>query len=168
MVQAAASLLHDGGIEAVSTRAVAAAAGVQPPAIYRQFGDKDGLLDAVARFVMERYMIQKRVAGSQRPKIPCSHCAPCGICTLNSGSTSPTCYVLVFGQARPGRVLSSTTDAVGLLAKVIARLGEEGRLKMSVERATTYFRSTGTGFILTQIGFPAVRARPGTVVDHLR
>ena len=45
---AAADLLQSGGIDAVSTRAVAAAAGVQPPTIYRQFGDKDGLLDAVA------------------------------------------------------------------------------------------------------------------------
>ena len=33
-------------MDAVSTRAVAAAAGVQPPTIYRQFGDKEGLLDA--------------------------------------------------------------------------------------------------------------------------
>ncbi|WP_338419811.1 TetR family transcriptional regulator [Streptomyces klenkii] len=32
----------------MTTRAVAAAAGVQAPAIYRLFGDKDGLLEAVA------------------------------------------------------------------------------------------------------------------------
>ncbi len=55
MVRAAADLLKSGGIDAVSTRAVAAAAGVQPPAIYRQFGDKDGLLDATARFVLGGY-----------------------------------------------------------------------------------------------------------------
>ena len=159
MVRAAASLLHDGGIDAVSTRAVAAAAGVQPPAIYRQFGDKDGLLDAVARFVMERYMIQKRVVVASTED-PVSALRTMWDLHVEFGLNEPACYVLVFGQARTGRVLSATTDAVALLASVIARLGEEGRLKMSVERATTYFRSTGTGFILTQIGFPASERDP--------
>jgi AcrR family transcriptional regulator len=36
------------GRRAVTTRAVAAGAGVQAPTIYRLFGDKDGLLDALA------------------------------------------------------------------------------------------------------------------------
>ena len=48
IVEAAAQLLATGGREAVSTRAVSAAAGVQAPTIYRLFGDKQGLLDAVA------------------------------------------------------------------------------------------------------------------------
>jgi len=49
IVRAAAELLTKGGLDAVSTRAVSAAAGVQPPAIYRRFGDMQGLLDAAAR-----------------------------------------------------------------------------------------------------------------------
>ena len=47
IIEAAADLLAHEGREALTTRAVAAAAGVQPPTIYRLFGDKDGLLDAV-------------------------------------------------------------------------------------------------------------------------
>jgi AcrR family transcriptional regulator len=61
MLRMAAELLQIGGIEAASTRAVAAAADVQPPTIYRQFGDKDGLLDEVARLVLQRYIHQKRL-----------------------------------------------------------------------------------------------------------
>lgn len=153
MVRAAADLLHDGGIEAVSTRAVAAAAGVQPPAIYRQFGDKEGLLDAAARFVLESYMKQKRlIAGSSDD--PATELRTLWDLHVQFGINEPNCYVLVFGQALPGRVLSTTTEAVALLASVIARLGEQGRLKMSVDRATNYFRSTGTGFILTQLATP--------------
>lgn len=38
-----------------------------------------------------------------------------------------------------------------LLTDVIGRLGDEGRLRMSVERATSYFRSCGAGYILIQI-----------------
>ncbi len=42
ILQAAARLLAEGGREAVSTRAVSSAAGVQAPTIYRQFGDMQG------------------------------------------------------------------------------------------------------------------------------
>jgi AcrR family transcriptional regulator len=45
-----------GGPDAVSTWAVSAAAGVQPPVIYRLFGDKNGLLDAVASYGFESYL----------------------------------------------------------------------------------------------------------------
>ena len=48
VIEAAIDLLARGGRDAVTTRAVAVAAGLQPPAIYRLFGDKDGLLEAVA------------------------------------------------------------------------------------------------------------------------
>jgi AcrR family transcriptional regulator len=49
IVRAATKLLATGGRHAVTTRAVSAAAGVQPPTIYRHFGDMQGLLGMVAR-----------------------------------------------------------------------------------------------------------------------
>src|SRR5438132_3799934 len=49
IVRAATGLLASGGRNAVTTRAVSAAAGVQPPTIYRHFGDMQGLLGVVAR-----------------------------------------------------------------------------------------------------------------------
>jgi AcrR family transcriptional regulator len=159
IVRAAAALLQSGGIDAMSTRAVAAAAGVQPPAIYRQFGDKDGLLDAVTQFVFQGYMTKKRslVGASGDPAIELRRLWDLHV---DFGLEQPTCYALVFGQARPGRVFTITIEAVAMLASVIARLGEEGRLRMSVERATSYIRSTGTGFILTQIGTPEPERDP--------
>lgn len=60
MIHAAAELLRTGGVEALSTRAVAAAGGVRPPAIYRQFGNKQGLLGAVSSCVFDEYLRQKR------------------------------------------------------------------------------------------------------------
>src|ERR1700759_3520046 len=59
IIEAAASLLREGGPAAVTTRGVAEAAGLQAPAIYRLFGDKDGLLDAVAEHVMATYVAAK-------------------------------------------------------------------------------------------------------------
>jgi AcrR family transcriptional regulator len=38
----------------------AAAADVQPPTIYRQIGDKEDLLDAVAHYVLQEYTATKR------------------------------------------------------------------------------------------------------------
>jgi len=48
IVDCAARLLRERGAGGVTTRAVAQAAGMQAPTIYRFFEDKDALLDAVA------------------------------------------------------------------------------------------------------------------------
>src|SRR6476661_7917060 len=64
IVGAAARLLRDEGAQAVTTRAVALAAGVQAPTIYRLFGDKDGLIDAVAEDVMATYVADKAEAAA--------------------------------------------------------------------------------------------------------
>jgi AcrR family transcriptional regulator len=159
MLRAAADLLQAGGIEAVSTRAVAAAAGVQPPTIYRLFGDKDGLLDAVAGYLLERYIEEKRqlIEASQDPVTDLRRLWDLHV---DFGVTHPDGYVLAYGQMRPGRVVPAAEETFRLLRNVIARLGDRGTLRMSVERATVYFRSTGTGFILTQIGLPAHERDP--------
>jgi AcrR family transcriptional regulator len=153
ILRAAADLLRTGGIDAVSTRAVATAAGVQPPTIYRQFGDKDGLLDAVAGYLLRTYIEQKRelIAASGDPVADLRRLWDVHV---DFGLTHPDGYVLAYGQMRPGRWPPAAQETFELLGQVIARLGEQGRLRMSVERATVYFRSTGTGYILTQIGLP--------------
>src|SRR5580704_7541648 len=59
LVEVAAELLASGGPDAVTTRSVALAAGVQAPAIYRLFGDKNGLLDAVVQHGFASYLARK-------------------------------------------------------------------------------------------------------------
>src|ERR1700683_4156921 len=59
IVDVAARLLREQGPAAVTTRGVAEAAGGQAPTIYRLFGDKDGLLDAVAEHVMATFVSAK-------------------------------------------------------------------------------------------------------------
>src|SRR5882757_9359572 len=61
VIEAAADLLAREGRDAVTTRAVAVAAGLQPPAIYRLFGDKDGLLEAVAEHGFAAFLATKHV-----------------------------------------------------------------------------------------------------------
>src|SRR4051812_44010685 len=62
IVDAAARILREEGAAAVTTRGVAQAAGVQAPTIYRLFGDKDGLMDAVAEHVMATYVAAKQAS----------------------------------------------------------------------------------------------------------
>src|SRR5258705_4850222 len=59
IVECAAQLLREQGASAVTTRAVAQAAGMQAPTIYRFFEDKDALLDAVAEHVFADYVTGK-------------------------------------------------------------------------------------------------------------
>ena len=56
IVEAAARLLRERGAAALTTRAVAQAAGMQAPTIYRFFADKEALLDAVAEHVFTTYV----------------------------------------------------------------------------------------------------------------
>ncbi|MGH3177698.1 MAG: TetR/AcrR family transcriptional regulator, partial [Streptosporangiaceae bacterium] len=64
LVEVAAELLATQGPDAVTTRSVALAAGVQAPAIYRLFGDKNGLLDAVVEHGFVSYVARKLPAGA--------------------------------------------------------------------------------------------------------
>src|SRR6478752_7481588 len=99
MLRAAADLLQTGGIQAVSTRAVAAAAGVQPPTIYRLFGDKDGLLDAVAGFVLRGYIAKKRMLTGTSDD-PVVELRDLWDLHIDFGLKEPHCYVLTYGQFR--------------------------------------------------------------------
>lgn len=63
------------GPRAVTTRGVAEAAGVQAPTIYRLFGDKDGLLDAVAEHQPARYVADKSLSEQSDDPVADLHAA---------------------------------------------------------------------------------------------
>src|ERR1700721_1031320 len=67
LVEVAAELPATGGADAVPTRSVALAAGVQAPTIYRLFGDKSGLLDAVVEHGFASYMARKHLDPDSDP-----------------------------------------------------------------------------------------------------
>ncbi|AJA11569.1 TetR family transcriptional regulator [Sphingopyxis fribergensis] len=54
LLDVAGELLAEAGIERISTNMIAARAGLTPPALYRYFGDKYALLEALGRRLMER------------------------------------------------------------------------------------------------------------------
>ena len=54
LLDVAGALLAEVGIERISTNMIAARAGVSPPALYRYFGDKYAVLEALGRRLMAR------------------------------------------------------------------------------------------------------------------
>lgn len=137
-------------MHAVSTRAVAAAAGIQPPTLYRQFGDKDGLLDAVTAFVLQEYLTEKRrlITASDDPAADLRRLWDQHV---EFGLSHPDSYQLSYGRGRPARMRPAVQETLTLLRKAITRLADRGVLQMSVERATQLFHSCGVGFVMTQI-----------------
>ncbi|MBB5960115.1 AcrR family transcriptional regulator [Saccharothrix tamanrassetensis] len=153
IIAAAAELLAEGGIDAVSTRAVATAAGVQAPALYRLFGDKQGLLDAVAAHGFERYLATKREAPAGADPVDDlrrgwdSH--------VEFGSTHPAFYVLMYGVPQPGRRRAAAREAHRILLGILERAAEAGRLRMPAEAAASIVHAAATGVTLSLIADPS-------------
>lgn len=149
ILRAAAMLLAEGGREAVSTRAVSAAAGVQSPTIYRQFGDMRGLLDAVADDGFARYVRGKVARDSTED--PVADLRAGWDAHVGFGLANPALYALMYGEPRPGAMPTAAVEAHRLLEGLVRRVAEAGRLCVGVGRATRMIHAAGVGVVLTLI-----------------
>ncbi|MGC5309794.1 TetR/AcrR family transcriptional regulator [Micromonospora zamorensis] len=169
IIEAAGRLLAESGRDAVTNRSVSAAAGVQPPAIYRLFGDKDGLLDAVATHGLRNYLADKGALPETDDVIAdLTHAWDLHIAF---GLAEPAFYLLAFGDSEPGRAFAARTEAVSRLRRMVERVAAAGRLRTSVERATAVMHAGGVGVVITQLALaPDVRdpALPGVVWEMVR
>src|ERR671916_1606362 len=150
IVRAAAGLLVEGGREAVSTRAVATAAGVQAPTIYRQFGDMRGLLDEVASYGFSVYLRDKTTR--KRAEDSVEDLRQGWDLHVGFGLANPTFYALMYGDPRPGAELTAAKEAAEILHGLVSRVAEAGRLRVGVERAARMIHAAGSGVTLTLIG----------------
>jgi AcrR family transcriptional regulator len=151
LVEVAARLMSEQGAAAVTTRAVAEAAGVQAPAIYRLFGDKDGLLDAVAEHVLAVYVAEKAVAADSGDPIAVLRAA--WRTHVGFGLANAALFSLI---ADPGRGSRSPAAAAGLevLRSRVRRLAATGRLRVTERRAVELFHAAGTGTVFTLLSMP--------------
>ncbi|GGR05863.1 TetR/AcrR family transcriptional regulator [Deinococcus ruber] len=147
ILQAALTLLESGGIEAVSTRAVSAAADVQPPTIYRQFGDMQGLLNAVASAGFTSYLQAKVARGSLSD--PVEDLRGGWDLHLDFGLKHPHLYTLMYRMTQPGSESPAALEASALLRGIVQRVAEAGRLAVSVERAVAMIQAAGKGLTLS-------------------
>jgi AcrR family transcriptional regulator len=168
IVAVAARLLQQEGPAAVTTRGVAEAAGIQAPTIYRLFGDKDGLLDAVAEHVMAEYVSAKAEtvrAASAADLDPVDDLRAGWQRQIAFGVANPALFRLL---SDPDRVLLSPAAQSGkqILETRVHRIAAAGRLRVGERHAVDLIQAAGIGVIQTLLGTPA-DARDPRLADSM-
>jgi AcrR family transcriptional regulator len=162
IIDVAARLLQEQGPAAVTTRGVAEAAGVQAPAIYRLFGDKDGLLEAVAEHVMASFVAAKAAvveSASADEVDPLTDLRSGWLTQIEFGVANPALFRLF---SDPDRVRQSPAAQSGrhVLAARVRRVAESGRLRVSERRAVELIQAAGIGTIQTLLAMPPEHRDP--------
>ena len=149
IVDVAAHLLSAEGPAAGTTRAVAEGAGVQAPTLYRLFGDKDGLLEAVAEHVMAGHVAAKTVveeASVAADHDPLEDLRTSWLAQVEFGLANPAVFRLL---SEPDRVRQSPAAQAGqrVLESRVHRVAAAGRLRVSEPRAVDLVQAAGIGAI---------------------
>ncbi|WEH41480.1 TetR/AcrR family transcriptional regulator [Streptomyces sp. AM 2-1-1] len=158
IIAAALTLLNEQGREAVSTRAVATAAGVQAPAIYRLFGDKQGLLDAVAAHGFAAHLPAK--SAMEPTEDPVDHLRAGWDLNVSFALGNPALYSLIYGEPRPGVHVEAAGIAAGILADAIRRIAAAGRLRVEEALAVQLVHAGGRGVALELLSRPDEERHP--------
>ncbi|WP_431259981.1 TetR/AcrR family transcriptional regulator [Roseateles chitinivorans] len=159
ILEAAMALIDREGQEAATTRAVAAAAGVQAPTIYRLFGDKRGLLDAVAVHRLNIYVAEKSTRMPDPD--PLEELRAGWDLHVAFGLAHPALFAILNGQGTAGATAEITQAGLAVLQRRVRNLALAGRLKTSEARAIDLIKSAGTGTVLTLLSQPDGERDPG-------
>ncbi|MCM2423785.1 TetR/AcrR family transcriptional regulator [Streptomyces sp. RKAG293] len=151
ILEATAELLATKDALAISTRAICDRAKVGMPEIYRQFGDKEGLLTAVADIGFERFLANKR--RNPLTDDPVADLRTAWDSHVAFALGNPHLYRLMFtptGSAKPQAI----KEAQALLLSVVERCREAGRLRTTPELAGQSILSANVGVCLMALSFP--------------
>jgi AcrR family transcriptional regulator len=152
IITAAAGLIARGGRDAATTRAVAAAADVQAPAIYRIFGDKEGLLDAVAEQGLAAYIAEKSM--QQPHEDPVQDLRIGWDMHVAFGLAHPTLFVIMSGDPHSRRNSPAIAKGLEILRQRIRKIALSGRLQVSEARAVALLQAGCVGTVLTLLNEP--------------
>lgn len=159
MIRAAVQLLASGGRDAVSTRAVCAAAHVQTPTIYRHFGDMQGLLDAAVSRCFENYLQAKRTR--PREPDPVNDLRRGWDLHVEFGLTNPGVYALLYGDPRRDNRPAAVREGDAILRGLVERIAKAGRLRVDVDRAVQMIHAACRGVTLNLISTPVAERDQG-------
>ena len=163
IVDVAARLLSVEGPASVTTRAVAEGARVQAPTIYRLFGDKDGLLEAVAEHVMAAHVSAKTAREEEAVAAdsdPLHDLRTSWAAQIDFGLANPAVFRML---SDPARMLRSPAAQSGqrVLESRVHRVAVTGRLRVSEQRAVALVQSAGVGVIQVLLSTPPEHRDPG-------
>jgi AcrR family transcriptional regulator len=157
MLRAAERLLNASPDRDITTREVCEAAGVGQPVLYRQFGDKTGLLRALVDYGFERYLATKRAAAP----------SPDPVEDLRRGWDThvafalehPALYRLMYSPSFE-RVPDAAGEAMAILRDVLTRCAQAGLLAVDVDLAAQMIMSANVGVALSLVTQPDRYAHP--------
>jgi AcrR family transcriptional regulator len=158
IVRAGVKLLATGGRSAVTTRAVSAAAGVQPPTIYRQFGDMQGLLEEVARQTLAAHVREQATRALTND--PVEDLRRGWDLHLSFGLAHPDAFALLYSAPSLAASTAVIDEGVAVLQGLVARIAEAGRLRVDVAHATALIHAAGAGITLTLAATPPEERDP--------
>jgi AcrR family transcriptional regulator len=157
LVEVAAKLLAEGGPDAVTTRSVALAAGAQAPTIYRLFGDKNGLLQAVAEDGFAGYVARKHLDPDADPV---ENLRAGWELHVGFGLANPELFRLMRAAMRTPDGQAAIAAGAEVLRAQVHRVAAAGRLRVTERRAVDLISAAGTGVVFTLI------EQPGDERDH--
>ncbi|MFF3484054.1 TetR/AcrR family transcriptional regulator [Streptomyces sp. NPDC002701] len=152
ILEVAATLVAQSPDGDVSTRAVCEAAGVGAPALYRHFGDKEGLLSAVVDHGWDKYLATKR----NRPPgtDPVEDLRDGWDTHVEFALANPNLFRLMHSPAMrtpPAAAL----EAHSILTADLQRAAALGKLSITPEAAAQAIMSANVGVALMLVSRPA-------------
>jgi AcrR family transcriptional regulator len=164
IIAATSELLVEGGPRAVTTRAVADRAGVQAPTIYRLFGDKEGLIEAVAERAMAEY-VSTKAADDGDDADPLGALRIAWNRHIDFGLEHPDLYALIGARGdRP--VSAATASGIKVLQARVHAVAAAGLLSVSEKRAVDMIHAAGNGALLALLQQPEVE-RDAALADAM-
>lgn len=151
MIEAALRQLTGSSDHDVATRAVCEAVGVTQPVLYRLFGDKRGLLDAVADHGYERYAALK--AAQEQTGAPVTDLLAGWDGHMAFARENPALYQLMF-TPRPWSHSTARQRVFDLLVAALVRCAAVGALKVEPRTAAELILSANVGIALHHIAVP--------------
>ncbi|MEV4458757.1 TetR/AcrR family transcriptional regulator [Microbispora sp. NPDC049633] len=161
MIEAAEKQLASSSDNDIATRAVCEAVGVTQPVLYRLFGDKRGLLDAVADHGYERYAALK--AAQEQTADPVTDLRAGWDGHMAFARENPALYQLMF-TPRPWSHSTARDRVSDLLEATLVRCAAIGALKVEPPVAARLILSASVGTALDHIASPERFDDP--VVSH--
>ncbi|MFD0686141.1 TetR/AcrR family transcriptional regulator [Actinomadura fibrosa] len=159
MIEAAERQLASSSDHEVATRAVCEAVGVSQPVLYRLFGDKRGLLDAVAEHGYERYTALKAAQEQTGDPVADLHAGWDG--HMEFARANPALYQLMF-TPRPWSRSTARERVMDLLTAALTRCAAAGALKLEPRTAAQLILAANIGTALDHIARPALFDDPAT------
>lgn len=165
IVRGAAELLARGGRAAVTTRAVAGDVGVTPPTIYRLFGEKNGLLSAVAEYGYARFIAAK--SPLQPTDDPVDDLRSGWTLAVDFGLQNTELFLLIYGEPHSEAMAATARAGAQRLHARIQRVAAAGRLRVEESVAAAIMQASARGAVLTWLDQPEGR-RDAAFISVLR